>query len=148
MRSRVTLVAIVGLGCALVGAVSVPASAGPQVQFKNVATGRCLDSNDAGRVYTLGCNGGGNQHWTVRLDDTGGGELKDVATGKCLDSNGAGDVYALGCNGGGNQRWTPRESGAGVVVWKNVATGKCLDSNGSGRVYTLGCNDGGNQRWR
>ncbi|MFI2212392.1 hypothetical protein [Streptomyces sp. NPDC020141] len=25
--------------------------------IKNVATGECLDSNHAGEVYTLGCNG-------------------------------------------------------------------------------------------
>ncbi|MFF2011202.1 RICIN domain-containing protein [Streptomyces sp. NPDC058195] len=147
MRSRITLLAALGVGCALVAAVSTPAVAGPQVRFKNVATGRCLDSNGAGRAYALGCNGGGNQSWTVEFNHTGGGALKDVATGRCLDSNGAGEVYALGCNGGDNQRWTAGESGAGVVVWKNVATGRCLDSNGAGKVYTLGCNGGDNQRW-
>ncbi|MFE7119416.1 RICIN domain-containing protein [Streptomyces sp. NPDC057654] len=148
MRLRTTLLATMGVGCALVGALSTPASAAPQVRFANVATGKCLDSNGAGNAYTLGCNGGNYQRWTVEFNNTGGGEIRNVATGKCLDSNGAGDAYALGCNGGNYQRWTVRESGAGIVVWRNAATGRCLDSNGAGHLYTLGCNGGDYQRWR
>ncbi|MFD4176204.1 RICIN domain-containing protein [Streptomyces anulatus] len=148
MRLRTKFLASLGVGCAALGVLATPVSAAPQVPFTNVATGRCLDSNGAGNVYTLGCNGGNYQRWTVHFNNIGGGELRNVATGRCLDSNGAGKVYALGCNGGNYQRWTVRESGAGVVVWKNVATGRCLDSNGAGNVYTLGCNGGNNQRWR
>jgi serine/threonine-protein kinase len=147
MRLRTTLLATVGVACALVGTLSSPASAASQTRNVNVATGRCLDSNGAGDVYTLGCNGGRYQLWSVQYDHTGGAEVRNVATGRCLDSNGAGDVYTLGCNGGNYQRWRAQESGTNIVVWRNLATGRCLDSNTGGEVYTLGCNGGNYQRW-
>ncbi|MER0240701.1 RICIN domain-containing protein [Streptomyces sp. HSW2009] len=147
MRLRSSLLAAVGVGCALVGVVSTPASAAPQTRNVNVATGRCLDSNGGGNVYTLGCNGGNYQLWSVEYDQSGGAEVKNVATGRCLDSNGNGNVYTLGCNGGNYQRWRAHPSGDYIMVWKNIATGRCLDSNGNGNVYTLGCNGGNYQRW-
>ncbi|MEZ7005478.1 RICIN domain-containing protein [Streptomyces sp. AD55] len=105
MRLRTRLLASLGVGCAALGVLATPASAAPQVPFKNVATGKCLDSNGAGKVYTLGCNGGNYQRWTVRESGAGVVVWKNVATGRCLDSNGAGNVYTLGCNGGNYQRW-------------------------------------------
>ena len=85
-------------------AVAVTAVAVNPETYQNVATGFCLDSNAARQVYTLGCNGGSYQKWTV---GTSGSALvfRNVATGFCLDSNAARQVYTLGCNGGSYQKW-------------------------------------------
>jgi|SRR5919202_990229 serine/threonine-protein kinase len=76
----------------------------PPETYQNVSTGKCLDSNTDGKVYTLGCNGGSFQKWTVIR--TGSYiKFKNLATGKCLDSNTDGKVYTLACNGGNFQNW-------------------------------------------
>lgn len=85
-------------------AVAITSTAASADTYQDVATGFCLDSNANRQVYTLGCNGGSYQKWSV--SNVGSVRvLKNVATGFCLDSNANGQVYALGCNGGSYQKW-------------------------------------------
>jgi len=107
-------------------------------RFASFSTNKCLDSNTAGHVYTMDCNGGDYQLWEWNIDQS----IQNVATGNCLDSNGF-TVYALPCNGGKYQKWHGSDH-SGVI---NVATHHCLDSNEDGNVYPLNCNGGGYQNW-
>ncbi|GAA3136272.1 RICIN domain-containing protein [Streptosporangium carneum] len=127
---------------------AAPAHADDTVILRNWETGLCLDSNHAGDVYAIGCNGGQYQVWNFKFypgpwADT----IRDAATGRCLDSNGAGKVYTLPCNGGENQLWYTRQNPGHRWTLQNEATGMMLDSNRAGKVYTLSANGGNNQNW-
>ncbi|MCD9140869.1 RICIN domain-containing protein [Streptomyces albireticuli] len=64
----------------------------------------CLDSSDAGRVYTKPCNSGNYQKWRHTHTSTGW-KVTNVATGRVLDSSDGGKVYTKPDNGGKYQRW-------------------------------------------
>ncbi|RBQ15034.1 xylanase [Spongiactinospora rosea] len=72
-------------------------------RIRNVATGRCLDTNGKD-VYTLPCQDPNSwQKW--RLYHNGNRvQFENIRTNKCLDTNG-GSVYAHGCNRGEYQNW-------------------------------------------
>jgi Ricin-type beta-trefoil lectin domain len=119
-------------------------SGGPWT-WVNSATGRCLDSNGAGNVYALDCNGGDYQKWT-NTPRPYGDQIQDLATGRCLDSDYNGNVYTLPCHGGTWQQWIVSWVSPGLYTIRNVQTGRCLDSN-FGSVYTNPCNNLAFQRW-
>ena len=116
----------------------------------NRATGHCLDSNWAGDVYAIGCNGGTFQIWN-KVKKNFGYALIDVKTGLCLDDDrSAGRLKTNKCNYGSYQQWTADPGpDANPRIWKSVATMRCLDDDiSAGKVKTNDCNGGNFQRWQ
>ncbi|MEU2616455.1 RICIN domain-containing protein [Micromonospora sp. NPDC007271] len=75
-----------------------------ETTFVNYQTGLCLDSNSAGDVYAISCNGGAYQRWY--LAGTGGRQIRNAATERCLDGTG-GNVITSRCNDlASSQAWT------------------------------------------
>jgi hypothetical protein len=80
----------------------------------NKRSGQCLDQDFTGgtphsRVLVWTCNGNGNQHWELVLNN-GGYRLRNILSGKCLDQDYTGGVarskvLAWTCNDQANQRW-------------------------------------------
>ena len=150
---------------ALAVAGSTPAMAAPATsasgvtvwRFQDAQTGRCLDSNAVGNVYTNPCQVPGNhyQDWIETWYSEPAGiwivSLRDYATGRCLDSNAAGNLYTNPCQAPGNpyQDWYPLANlgTSGTDLYKDWQTNRCLDSNYNGNTYTLPCNGGNYQNW-
>lgn len=122
--------------------------------LRNWATGRCLETNQSGQVYTNPCTlpvgSNPNQSWTPRRVGHDGHDvvlLVNVATDRCLMNV---DVLIahLGCSSANlpNYAWGAKGTWY-QVVFENEAGG-CLDSNHAGQAYMHGCNGGGFQKWR
>ncbi|WP_242895474.1 RICIN domain-containing protein [Actinomadura litoris] len=73
--------------------------------LRNEGTGACLDSNDAGEVYTGVCNNANYQSWRFAPANINSDYLWNVATGRFLDSNDQGAVYTSTFNGANFQAW-------------------------------------------
>ena len=93
----------------------ISVGSGPGVyRIVNQRSGQCLDQDFTGgtphsRVLVWPCNGGGNQHWELVLNQ-GGYRLRNILSGNCLDQDYTGGqprstVLAWTCNNQQNQRW-------------------------------------------
>lgn len=141
--------------CGFFGATPAQATDGPSwnpTRVVNVATGRCLDSDALGRVYTLGCNGGRYQDWYVG-QEANWRELVNAVTSRCLEPNFFGTVVTLNCTSSNrNPTFVVLPAGGTgryfLMAISGASAGSCLDSNGAGNVYMASCNNGDYQRWR
>src|SRR5262245_16836462 len=98
-RLAIRLLAVTALGATSLVVIATPAQAAPPNPgiIRNWKTGRCLDSNWDGAVYTLGCNGGDYQKWKVEYFSLSKYQIKNVATGRCINQDGWGEVYTSPC---------------------------------------------------
>ena len=125
--------------CGFFGATPAHASDGPSwnpTRVVNVATGRCLDGDALGRVYTRGCNGGRYQDWYVS-QEANWRELVNSVTGRCLEPNFFGTVVTLNCMSSNRNPTFVVLPAGGVgryflVAISGPSAGSCLDSNGAG----------------
>jgi hypothetical protein len=111
------------------------------------ATGRCLDSNSSGSVYTLPCNGGNYQLW-IR-DEPNNGNWQDYQTGRCLYSSSPTLVTTQPCAFSNPQGWyvASTNSLGDSSYGNNANLNWVLDSNASGSVYIHTQNGGDYQYW-
>ncbi|MER5432109.1 ACP synthase [Streptomyces sp. NPDC002588] len=147
----------VGLSLGLAFITASPASAYVGSNFlRNWATGRCLDSNADGDVYTLPCQQGNDyQTWEpIYLGHTSSDlvQVKNKATGKCLQYNSYdGRLITYWCEDtwpkSANQTFYAEGSWTYLTL-RNDLSKTCVDSNAAGSAYFLGCNGGGYQQWR
>jgi hypothetical protein len=125
---------------------AIPTLANAMVIIQNYESGRLLDSNEAGNIYTLPQNGGNFQKWNLFCEQNLC-VIQNVATGRIIDSNNAGNAYTLPANGGDFQKWYRTFSGIqDRFYFQNKATGRFLDSN-NGSVYTLPFYGNHYQKW-
>jgi hypothetical protein len=131
---------------AIITFLSPAASASDNNTFlRSWATGRCLDSNFAGSVYTSPCGSGNSyQHWNLHyVAAPNVYVVENVATGMCLAANAPGALYTTYCHDPIFTNWTmywyigrPYPS---VLVLQHQTTVQCLDSNHAGNAYTHVC---------
>ncbi|WP_213453314.1 RICIN domain-containing protein [Rhizomonospora bruguierae] len=150
-------------GAVLVSASPAQAYVGPDL-LRNWATGRCLDSNRNGDVYTLPCDASRRnryQLWQPIYRGKLSPErpdlvlLKNVETGMCLSRGmwvypapNRGQIYTRADCDWSSGDWEAWGTNWTMVQFVLPLNEYCLDSNGAGDVYYLNCNAGGYQKWR
>ena len=140
LRAFAQAAAVTACAAAALAVTAPGASAATYYNVHNANTGTCLDSNTAGDVYTLNCNGNDNQRWHIA-----GGKFTDKATGWCLSSDGV-SVKTQRCLAIPAQQWTTTPDAKKWIEWNH--SGKCLHSSGaSGEHVGLRACGAGSSRW-
>lgn len=155
-RTAMVMAAMSAAACVF-AVLPSPAQAGEtELLLKNRATGRCLDSNSQGAVYTLPCQkGNGYQTWIMNGTFNEQASFRNQATGKCLDMwfDGSRPVLTVGeCRSFNNFRPTPSAEPGKFLVeisaqFLEMRERVCVDSDHEGHAYALECNSGGYQKW-
>ncbi|MEV6123086.1 ricin-type beta-trefoil lectin domain protein [Streptomyces sp. NPDC052077] len=137
------LMAVLGASAVLLAGTAGSAGAvgsGTQAvgfQLKNVQTGRCLDSNYNGEVYTSPCaKGGDNPYQQWQWGYWGVNALRNVETGLCLQNIAGDRVTTYDCDGTSEQIWSREYPVANRETISNKRTWRGLDSNANGQAYT------------
>ncbi|GAQ50436.1 RICIN domain-containing protein [Streptomyces acidiscabies] len=147
----------VGMSLGALFMSTTPASAYVGENFlRNWETGRCLDADNTGSIYTLPCQqGNAYQTWEpiyIRHSTSDMVQVKNKATGRCLHVNGNGALTTYWCdlsgNPSANQSFLAVGSSWDQVELSNVLFRTCVDSNYAGAAYVTGCNGGGYQKWK
>ncbi|MFJ6250596.1 MULTISPECIES: ricin-type beta-trefoil lectin domain protein [unclassified Streptomyces] len=116
-------------GAAEVGTMAVG------TQIKNVATGRCLDSNYSGDVYTSPCAGDHNNPYQQWVGETIAGKyyLRNVQTLLFLEHNGT-SVRTAGWYSD-NRAWSTATGSQQQYNFRPYGVSLNLDSDAKGNVY-------------
>jgi hypothetical protein len=105
--------------------------------YRNWQSGNCLDSNWSGSAYSIPCNGGNFQNWSIDHVDAlndyyFGFKIIDDETGMCLDTNSSA-LYTHSCvTGDPNQIWWMYGLDDTHQIWVNKAFTTVLWDNGNG----------------
>jgi hypothetical protein len=135
--ARLAILVSVGAAAFVVG--TSPAHAAGIWTLTDAATGRCLDSNYAGSVYTLTCNGGNYQNWSQINEGSGAFEVRDMQTGLCLyyeppvGTNPLSHIGTHACSD--YNTWWLEVGGVDGTVFVGYWSSTVLDSNRAGSVY-------------
>ncbi len=153
-RLRQTSLVIATAVAALAGLSVInptPANAAVEYMYKDVATGRCLDSNIEGYVYTGPCNSSNNyMRWYQSWGQVPGTVvLQNKATGLCLYDYATWGIYTNKCSPRTPYREWFISHDANGYVFKHSTTKLCLDSNANGDAYSHACGGVSNkyQHW-
>ncbi|MGI5182393.1 RICIN domain-containing protein [Dactylosporangium sp. CA-152071] len=165
-RSRRLLAVLITVVTVAMSAVAFQSPAQAYVGtsvLRNWETGRCLDSNWNGDVYTLPCSlpvrSNDHQIWEPvklvhnKFDIV---KLRNKATGLCLiwlpgNPNVIRTTDQCGYNGLASDiriSWAAEGTGWSNVVFRNRVGGQVLDGNHVGHVYPHASNNGGFQQWK
>jgi hypothetical protein len=140
---RGALVAVVATLVALLPAPSASAQ-GQYYEYRNLATGRCLDDSREFGLRAVPCNGLSYQSWTGGRD---GSLFQNLNTGRCIDSSFEHNLRVLPCNGLSYQKWYEYYDESGRRHFQNGATFGCLDDSIELRLRDFGCNSSTYQSW-